>query len=117
IYTCSMHPQVRAHSPGKCPFCGMELVPLGQFNKAPIENGVILSSNRINAIHVQTAEALRQPLRRTLQVAGTIDDNDAAHRVSSAYIDGRIDKLFVNFVGAEVTKGQPLATFFSPTLL
>jgi len=117
VYTCSMHPQVRSRAPGKCPFCGMELVPLGQFNKAPIENGVMLSSNRIDAIHVQTAEARRQPLRRTLQVAGTIDDNDAAHRVISAYVDGRIDKLFVNFVGAEVTKGQPLATFFSPTLL
>jgi Cu(I)/Ag(I) efflux system membrane fusion protein len=117
IYTCSMHPQVRAKKPSKCPFCGMELVPLGQVAKAPVENGVMLSSNRVNAIHVQTVEAQRQPLRRTMRVAGTIDDNDATHRVISAYIDGRIDKLFVNFVGAEVVKGQPLATFFSPTIL
>src|ERR1043165_4755619 len=77
IYTCSMHPQVRAKKPGKCPFCGMELVPLGQVAKAPVENGVMLSSNRVNAIHVQTVEAQRQPLRRTMRVAGTIDDNDA----------------------------------------
>ena len=35
----------------------------------------------------------------------------------SAYVDGRIDKLYINFVGAEVTKGQPLADFYSPTLL
>jgi len=26
IYTCPMHPQVRADKPGKCPICGMTLV-------------------------------------------------------------------------------------------
>jgi Cu(I)/Ag(I) efflux system membrane fusion protein len=27
-YTCSMHPSVHANEPGKCPICGMELVPV-----------------------------------------------------------------------------------------
>jgi Cu(I)/Ag(I) efflux system membrane fusion protein len=27
-YTCTMHPSVRAEAPGKCPICGMELVPV-----------------------------------------------------------------------------------------
>jgi RND family efflux transporter MFP subunit len=27
-YTCTMHPSVRAEIPGKCPICGMELVPV-----------------------------------------------------------------------------------------
>lgn len=35
----------------------------------------------------------------------------------SAYAEGRIERLFVNFVGAEVTEGQPLAVFYSPSLL
>jgi membrane fusion protein, copper/silver efflux system len=117
IYTCSMHPQVRAKKPGKCPFCGMDLVPLSQAGTTTLQNAVMLSSNRINVINVQTAQVRRQPLVRTLRVAGTIDDNDATHRLISAYVDGRIDKLFVNFVGAEIRKGQPLASFFSPMLL
>ncbi|MEO7991335.1 MAG: heavy metal-binding domain-containing protein [Chryseolinea sp.] len=25
-YTCSMHPEVIANKPGKCPKCGMELI-------------------------------------------------------------------------------------------
>jgi hypothetical protein len=28
IYTCPMHPQVRSPVPGKCPICGMTLVPV-----------------------------------------------------------------------------------------
>ncbi len=27
IYTCPMHPEVRKHEPGKCPGCGMDLIP------------------------------------------------------------------------------------------
>jgi hypothetical protein len=27
IYTCPMHPEVRSTKPGKCPKCGMTLVP------------------------------------------------------------------------------------------
>jgi Cu+-exporting ATPase len=30
IYTCPMHPEVRQDTPGKCPKCGMFLVPEGQ---------------------------------------------------------------------------------------
>ena len=118
IYTCSMHPQVRSMKPGFCPFCGMALAPLNQVNAAGLSEGaVMLSSNRVNAINILTVEARRQPLRRTLRVAGVIDDNDARHRILSAYVDGRIDRLFVNFTGAEVTEGQPLASIYSPTLL
>lgn len=27
-HTCSMHPEVRTDGPGKCPICGMDLVPM-----------------------------------------------------------------------------------------
>lgn len=27
IYVCPMHPDVTSHAPGKCPKCGMQLVP------------------------------------------------------------------------------------------
>jgi Cu(I)/Ag(I) efflux system membrane fusion protein len=28
VWTCSMHPQIRMSRPGRCPICGMELVPV-----------------------------------------------------------------------------------------
>lgn len=30
VYTCAMHPQIRQAKPGKCPICGMDLVPATQ---------------------------------------------------------------------------------------
>lgn len=33
-YTCPMHPEIRADAPGKCPICGMELVPLREATAA-----------------------------------------------------------------------------------
>ncbi|MBX2966813.1 MAG: heavy metal translocating P-type ATPase [Cyclobacteriaceae bacterium] len=32
-YTCPMHPQVMKDEPGKCPLCGMDLVPMGGAKK------------------------------------------------------------------------------------
>ncbi len=118
-YQSSMHPWVKAEKPGKCTVCGMELVPIyeGQKGYELTAGTVSLGTNSIQAIHVQTAEASKRPLIRTLRVAGTIDDNDAKHRRLSAYVEGRIEKLHVNFIGAEVKEGEPLATFYSPMLL
>jgi len=118
-YQSSMHPWVKSDKPGKCTVCGMDLVPVfeGQKGYELAAGTVSLGSNAIQAIHVQTVAARRLPLVRTLRVAGTIDDNDAKHRRLTAYVEGRIEKLHVNFIGAEVKEGEPLATFYSPMLL
>ncbi|MBI5772873.1 MAG: efflux RND transporter periplasmic adaptor subunit [Verrucomicrobia bacterium] len=118
FYQSAMHPWIKSDKPGKCTICGMDLVPVYEGEKG-FESGaglVTLGSNSISVLHVQSAEVRRAPLRRTVRVAGTIDDNDARHRRLSAFVDGRIEKLFVNFTGAEVVAGQPLAVLYSPTL-
>jgi len=118
-YQSAMHPWIKSVKPGRCTICGMELAPVyeGESGFDAGEGVTTLGSNIIQVIHVQSAEVTRRPLRRTMRVAGTIDDDDTKHRFVSAYVDGRIEKLAVNFVGAEVNAGQPLATFYSPALL
>ena len=120
-YQSPMHPWIKSDKPGRCTICGMELVPIYPgdkgFDAAGGSNVVALTQNQVQVVHIQTEEAKVQPLTRTLQVAGTIDDDSTRHRYLSAYIDGRIDQLHLNFMGAEVEAGQPLAEFYSPTLL
>jgi len=119
FYQSAMHPWIKSDKPGKCTICGMELTPVYEGEKG-IESaaGVVsLGSNSIQVIHVQTTSASKQPLTRAFRFAGTIDDDDSKHRVLSAYVKGRIDELFVNYIGAEVTEGQPLASIYSPMLL
>ena len=120
-YQSAMHPWIKSDKPGRCTICGMELTPVYEgengFDASGGGNVVALTQNQIQVLHVQTAEAKTRPLVRTLSVSGTIDDNAMRHRVLAAYVDGRIDKLGVNYVGAEVTEGQALADFYSPSLL
>ena len=59
----------------------------------------------------------RGALVRTLRVSGVIEDDDTRHRILSARVPGRVEKLFVNYVGAEVREGEPLATLYSPEIL
>lgn len=119
-YQSTMHPWVKSDKPGKCTVCGMELVPVyegGQSRDTATTDVVMLPEGSPTVSSIKTVEVKRQPLTRTLRVAGMIDDDDSKHRVLSAYTGGRIEKLFVNFEGAEVQAGQPLATYYSKDLL
>ncbi|MBP6784768.1 MAG: efflux RND transporter periplasmic adaptor subunit [Verrucomicrobiales bacterium] len=119
-YQSAMHPWVKSEKPGRCTICGMALTPVYEGEKGldgASGDFVSLTQTQIQVLHVETAEARVQPLTRTLPVAGMIDDDASRHRVLSAYIDGRVNKLHVNFMGAEVKEGQALADFYSPSLL
>lgn len=118
-YQSPMHPWITSDKPGRCTICGMQLEPVheGERGFGGGEGVVTLGSNTVQVINVQTEPVTNRALVRTLRVAGMIDDNDTRHRRLSAYAEGRVEKLFVNYVGAEVTAGQPLAVFYSPSLL
>ena len=121
FYQSAMHPWIKSDKPGRCTICGMELTPIypgeKSLDSAGGEDVIILSSSQSHVLNVQTAEATVRPLVHTLKVAGMIDDDATRHRIISAYVDGRIEKLHVNYMGANVEEGQPLADLYSPGLL
>ena len=121
FYQSPMHPWIKSDKPGRCTICGMELVAIypGEktFDSDAGENVVALSESQIQVLHVQTGEAKIQSLTRSLRVAGMIDDDATRHRIISAPVDGRIEKLYVTYPGAEVDAGHPLADYYSPALL
>lgn len=119
FYQSAMHPWIKSPTPGRCTLCGMELVPVyeGEAGFATDPGLITLGSNAVTAAGIRTAAVARGDLKRSMRMAGVIDDDDSRHRILSAYVDGRVDQLQVHYTGAEVTEGQPLATFYSPTLL
>lgn len=120
-YQSAMHPWIKSDKPGRCTICGMELTPVYEgdkgFDEAGGENVVALTDSQIRVLNVETVAAKVQPLAKTLRVAGMMDDDERRHRIISAYVDGRIDKLFANHHGVEVEAGEPLAWIYSPSLL
>ena len=119
FYQSSMHPWIKSDKPGNCTICGMKLTPVyeGEQGFSTDANMVTLSSNAINVVNVQTDLVGKRPLERSLEVAGRIQADETRTRVLAAYVEGRIEKLFVNFTGAEVQAGEPLALIYSPALL
>ncbi len=116
VYQCPMHPWIKSDHPGKCTICGMTLVAVGNSATSP-DGMVTLGAGQVTTIGVATTAVIRQTLTRTLRVTGQIDDDDTRHRILAARIPGRVERLFVNVVGAEVTEGAPLVTIYSPDML
>lgn len=119
FYQSPMHPWIKSDKPGKCTICGMALAPVyeGESGFAAAPGIVTLSTASASVVGVQTAEVRRGALVRSLRVTGVLDDDETLHRILAARVPGRVEKLFVNQVGAEVAAGQPLATLYSPDIL
>ncbi len=119
VYQCPMHPWIKSDKPNaKCTICGMALVAATASDSTTTDpNLVTLTPNQVAVTGVQTTEVRRGPLVRTLRVNGVIEDDDTRHRILAARVPGRIEKLHVNYVGAEVEAGAPLVTVFSPVML
>jgi Cu(I)/Ag(I) efflux system membrane fusion protein len=119
FYRSPMHPWITSDKPGKCSICGMALSPVYEGDPAAKTDGTHVKLGDVTAsvIGVETTPAKVAPLLRTLRVAGVISDDETRHRVLSARVPGRIEKLHVNQVGLEVVRDQPLATIYSPDVL
>jgi Cu(I)/Ag(I) efflux system membrane fusion protein len=118
VYVCPMHPWIKSDRPAKCTICGMSLVARSATDAASLPAGTIaLSPSQITTIGVATTEVTRQPLVRTLRVSGRVEDDITRHKVLSARVPGRVEKLNINYTGQAVVKGEPIATIYSAEML
>ena len=78
---------------------------------------VMVTPEKQQLMGVRIATLERRPMVRTVRTIGTIayDETKVTHVHSK--IEGWIDKLYVNYTGKLVEKGQPLFTIYSPDLL
>lgn len=117
-WTCGMHPSVRAEGPGKCPICNMDLVPVrAEEGHEEGHVSLTLSERARELAGVRTSRVDYLPLVRTIRAVGKMEYDERKMTNISAWISGRIDRLFVDFTGAEVKKGDPLIWVYSPGLV
>lgn len=162
-YTCPMHPEIRQDAPGKCPICGMTLVPMqggapvkappqqtdaqstderyicpmmctdpsSEPGKCPVcamdlvkatsgagggERSVSIDSHARRILGIRTATAKAGEVYRTIRTIGEIDYDEEQVATIAAYVDGRLEELFAEYVGVKVAKGDDLAVLYSPQL-
>ena len=116
-YVCPMHPQVRQDGPGTCPICFMDLVPGGSSGEEGDIPSVRLSEGARNLARVENARVKAGPLEDRLEVFGRIEVSEQAEVDLSAWVGGRIERLYVNARGETVKRGQRIARIYSPELL
>lgn len=118
IFTCPMHPQIRQPAPGRCPICSMQLVPISSkaAGVAVDELAVNIESAQRRLANIQTAKVVSGPVEATLQTVGVIAIDESRQATIAAYIDGRLERLFADYTGVDIKKGDHLAILYSPQL-
>lgn len=107
-WTCSMHPQIRRPGPGKCPICGMDLVPVSQAAK---------EKERIEErAGVFVEPVAYRELFKEIRTVGKLDYNERQTAFITARVNGRVDRVFADFTGIQVKKDDHLVDIYSPDL-
>jgi Cu(I)/Ag(I) efflux system membrane fusion protein len=130
IWTCSMHPQIRQNKPGRCPICGMDLIPLksapkGDESKMEKHQHPESTNDQSNNIRVHlmpaqssiasitTEKPQRQSLTKEIQLFGEIKYIQSNHIDLTSFYPGRVERVLVNYNAVDVKEGEPLLVFYS----
>jgi len=117
VYHCPMHPNYTSDKPGECPICGMTLV-LKKEEEKPAEKGeVFISPEKQQLIGVKTETVKYINFIKEITAKGIVSYDEKKIYEITTKVDGYIEKLWVNYTGKFVNKGEPLFTIYSPELV
>ena len=118
IWTCAMHPQIRMTEPGKCPICGMNLIPLEQNGTTSVDPDAIhMNKDAVQLANVLTTIVSKHKPVKEIRLYGKVQADERLFQSQTAHVPGRIEQLNINFTGETVVKGQVLAEIYSPELI
>ena len=118
MWTCSMHPQIMQPEPGDCPICGMDLIPADASSDGLSPDEFSMTETAMKLANIQTTVVGKgQGIDNSITLSGKIEVNEDQKAVMPAHFDGRIEKLYVNTVGDRVSRGQVVASVYSPELV
>jgi membrane fusion protein, copper/silver efflux system len=119
VWTCSMHPQVREEEPGNCPICGMELIPAGSQGGEAEEGdySMVMTASATRLADIQTTPVVREVPQKTMTLPGRVQVDERRITRVTTHFPGRIRDLKIDFTGAQIRKGEVMATIYSPELI
>ncbi|MHC4323468.1 MAG: efflux RND transporter periplasmic adaptor subunit [Planctomycetota bacterium] len=116
-WTCSMHPQVRQPKQGKCPICFMDLIPVTSDGDDLGERQISFSQEAVKLMDIETTEVERKFVQAEIRMVGKVDYDETRVKNITAWVPGRIDRLYVDFTGITVSRGDHMVELYSPELI
>ncbi len=118
LWTCSMHPQIKLPKPGKCPICFMDLIPVeAEDDEGGGMRELSVSEYSAKLMEIETAPVERKFVSAEIRMVGKVDYDETRVSYISAWVPGRLDRLFVDYTGVPVRKGDHMVYLYSPELL
>jgi Cu(I)/Ag(I) efflux system membrane fusion protein len=112
-----MHPQIKLPDPGKCPLCNMDLIALEMGAEDAGPRSLVMSESDKALARIQTAPVEKRFVESEVRMVGKVVYDETRVKAVSAWIPGRLDRLFVDYTGTRVTKGDHMVLLYSPQLL
>ncbi|MEX2089340.1 MAG: efflux RND transporter periplasmic adaptor subunit [Bacteroidota bacterium] len=114
-YKDPMHPWFTSDKPGKAPDCGMDLVPV--YEGESDTKGIKIDPVTVQNIGVKTETAEKRKLSKVIRAVGKIEFDETKVYSVNSKIMGWVEKLFVDYTGKLIRKGDPLMELYSPELV
>ena len=98
---------------------GHTLPATAPHGRAPETSGqeMLLSDAARRLIQLETALVERKWVEREVRLAGKIDYDETRLKHITAWVPGRVDRLYVNYTGIRVNPGDHMVSLYSPELL
>lgn len=114
-WTCSMHPQIQKDGPGACPICGMDLIPVTSGMAHGLRFLPVSPESRA-LMDIEVTPVERRYVETELRLVGKVEYDETRRKYITARVPGRLDRLFVDYTGIEVKKGDHMVTMYSEEL-
>jgi len=122
FYRSPMDPAIHSDKPARDSM-GMDFVPVYQdevvrsAGSIPGRAVVSLSPERRSLLGVRSEEVREAPIDKTIRTIGrvAVDERRLAHMHTK--FEGYVERLYVDFTGKYVAKGDPLISIYSPDLV
>ena len=101
----------------RCPVCGMKRQRVDTGGEDAGDFDIKLSERAQRLAEVATESVEPRLLHKRIRTVGRVGYDETRYKMTSAWIDGRIDKLFADFTGMTVSQGDHLVEIYSPELL